>query len=201
MQEKGGAMASVLVLGMGNILKTDDGIGVHAVRLLAKEPLCGADMLELGTSLADCFFLLEGYDVVVALDAVHFGAEPGAWCWLSRGEMARAEGGLSLHECDLLDALDLANLRGRHPVLYVAGMEPMDVTGWSMELSAPVRQNMPAYLAMVRARIRRITEEAYAAGPVSEEGALQGSAGGRFSKAGPSEKNAVQNPGRHALCP
>ncbi len=157
--EKGEAMASVLILGMGNVLKADDGMGVHAVRLLAEEPPRGADMLEIGTSLADCFFLLEGYDVVVALDAVHFGAEPGACCWLSRADLARAEGGLSLHECDLLDALDLANLRGRHPVLYVAGMEPVDVTGWSMELSAPVRRNMPAYLAMVRARIRRMTEE------------------------------------------
>ena len=82
-------MASVLVLGMGNVLKGDDGLGVHALRRLAGEGLKGADMLELGTSLADCFSLLEGYDVIVALDAVMAGGAPGSLYRLSRRELVR----------------------------------------------------------------------------------------------------------------
>lgn len=152
-------MASVLVLGMGNVLKGDDGLGVHALRRLAGEGLKGADMLELGTSLADCFSLLEGYDVIVALDAVMAGGAPGSLYRLSRRELVR-EGrrGLSLHECDLLDALDLAALRGRRPVLHVAGMEPLDVSAWSMELSAPVRENMARYLTMIRNMVREFAD-------------------------------------------
>lgn len=148
-----GAM-DILLLGMGNILKTDDGLGVHAVRRLAEEGLEGADLLELGASLVDSFFLLEAYDCIVALDAVHFGGKPGALCWLGREELARVgRAELSLHEGDLLDALDLAALRGKRPALYVAGMEPYDITSWGMELSSPVRAALSAYLAMVREKV------------------------------------------------
>ena len=150
-------MASILVLGMGNLLKGDDGLGVHALRALEHEEL-GADMLELGTSLADCFPALEPYDIVVALDAVAAGGVPGSLYWLSREAFVRKREGLSLHECDLLDALDVAALRGKRPVLHVAGMEPGDVTEWSMELTAPVRAAFPAYLAMVRKRVRDLAQ-------------------------------------------
>lgn len=144
---------------MGNVLMGDDGLGVHALRRLAGKGLTGVDMLELGTSLADCFSLLEGYDVIVALDAVMAGGAPGSLYRLSRRELVRAErGGLSLHECELLDALDLAALRGRHPLLHVAGMEPLNVTAWSMELSAPVRENMARYLTMIRNDVREFAE-------------------------------------------
>lgn len=150
---------SILVIGMGNILKGDDGLGVYALRALAEDPPAGAELLELGTSLSDCFSVIEGYDVIVALDAVMAGGTPGSLYRLSRRELVRAgHGGLSLHECELLDALDLAALRGRHPVLHVAGMEPLNVTAWSMELSAPVRENMARYLTMIRNDVREFAE-------------------------------------------
>ena len=130
---------------------------MHALLALEHEEL-GADMLELGTSLADCFPALEPYDIVVALDAVAAGGVPGSLYWLSREAFVRKREGLSLHECDLLDALDVAALRGKRPVLHVAGMEPGDVTEWSMELTAPVRDAFPAYLAMVRKRVRDLAQ-------------------------------------------
>lgn len=153
-------MASVLILGMGNILRGDDGLGVYALRRLEEEGMEDADTLELGTSLADCFSVLEGYDRIVALDAVTAGEKPGSLYWLHREEFARARSGrMTLHDDDLLDALDLVRLRGRTPVLHVAGMEPLNWREWSMDLSAPVRAAFPAYLAMIRARVHELREE------------------------------------------
>ena len=145
---------SVLVLGLGNILKGDDGLGVYALRTLVKEGIEGVDLLELGTSLSDCFSVLEGYDHVVALDAVAAGGEAGERYWLSRERFCRLrERRLTLHDGDLLDALDTAALRGYHPALHVAGMEPLRWDVWSMELSEPVRKAFPAYLDMIRSRV------------------------------------------------
>ena len=150
---------SVLVLGMGNILKGDDGLGVYAIRRLAEENIEGAEFLEIGTSLSDCFFALEKHDHVVALDAVAAGGRPGSLYWLSKQDFVRArERRFTLHDGDLLDALELAQLRGFRPQLYVAGMEPLRWDEWSLELSAPVRAAFPAYLDMVRIRLHELKE-------------------------------------------
>ena len=152
-------MASVLLLGMGNVLRGDDGLGVYALRRLAEEGLEGADTLELGTSLADCFSVLEGYAHIVALDAVVAGGSPGSLYWLPREAFEQAlSGRLTLHGGDLLEALDIAALRGRHPVLHVAGMEPARWRAWSMDLSSPVRSAFPAYLDMVREKVPELTK-------------------------------------------
>ena len=76
----------------GKYLKGDDGLGVYALRRLAEEGVEGAELLELGTSLSDCFSLLEGYERVVALDAVSAGGEPGSLYWLSEERFARMRG-------------------------------------------------------------------------------------------------------------
>ena len=157
MREKGASMG-ILVIGMGNILKGDDGLGaLSRCGVWPEEGVEGAELLELGTSLSDCFSLLEGYERVVALDAVSAGGEPGSLYWLSEERFARMRGSsLSLHEGDLLDALDLAALRGRKPELRVAGMEPLEWGNWSMELSPPVLAAMPEYLVMIRTRLREM---------------------------------------------
>ena len=160
MRVKRSVHVSILVLGMGNILRGDDGVGVYALRCLAEEKFEGVDFLELGTSLSDCFFALEGYDHVVALDAVAGGGVPGTPYWLSKERFARMrERRMTLHDGDLLEALELAALRGKEPVLHVAGLEPLRCDEWSTELSEPVRVAFPAYLDMVRAHLRELEGE------------------------------------------
>ena len=154
---KRGKSVSILVLGMGNVLKGDDGLGVCALRRLVDEGLEGAELLELGTSLADCCFALERHDHVVALDAVAGGGEPGDLYWLSKEDFVRArERRVTLHDGDLLEALELAQLRGFRPQLHVAGMEPLRWDEWSLELSAPVQAAFPAYLDMIRTRLHEL---------------------------------------------
>ena len=161
MRQTGGKKTvSILLLGMGNLLKGDDGLGVHAIRRLADERLEGAEFLELGTSLADCFFALERHDHVVALDAVTAGGKPGDLYWLSKEDFVRArDRRVTLHDGDLLDALELAQLRGFRPQLHVAGMEPLRWDEWSLELSSPVRAAFPAYLDMIRMHLHMLEEE------------------------------------------
>ena len=62
-------MKNILVLGIGNLLLTDDGVGVHAVHQLLKEewPEC-VKLLDAGTFTQDVFYLFEGYEELIILD-------------------------------------------------------------------------------------------------------------------------------------
>ena len=151
---------TVLVLGIGNVLRKDDGLGVHAARALQEEAWTGVEVLELGTSVQDCFSLLERYDHLVVLDAVVMGQEPGTFRWLSESQIIHEEKVLfSPHDLDLFEALDMAELRGKRPSLHVAGMEPEDYTSWGLECSARVRGMFPGYLAMVRDKVWNMLRE------------------------------------------
>ena len=67
----------ILIVGLGNVLLKDDGVGVHAVRELQKNPpdrLCVADV---GTAVLHAVHLLEWAEKVIAIDAVKAGGAPG----------------------------------------------------------------------------------------------------------------------------
>lgn len=61
-------MKNILVLGIGNLLLTDDGVGVHAVRQLLEEVWPpSVKLLDAGTFTQDIFYLFEGYEELVIL--------------------------------------------------------------------------------------------------------------------------------------
>ena len=155
-------MKNILVLGIGNLLLTDDGVGVHAVRQLLEEVWPpSVKLLDAGTFTQDIFYLFEGYEELLILDIVHAGKEPGTLYLLSEEQLVRDESRrLSIHDIDLLDSLDMAErLHGKRPRLVIIGMEPQDFTSWSMELSPAVQENFPALLELARREIRaRLTD-------------------------------------------
>lgn len=156
-------MPKILVLGVGNLLLTDDGVGVHAVRELLREPWPeDVTLLDGGTFTHDVFYLFKGYDRLLVLDIVHAGGEPGSLYRLSEEQLVHKESRrLSIHDIDLLDSLRMAEqLHGSKPDMVIVGMEPADYTSWSMELSPPVRAAFPAFLELARREIRIMRGEA-----------------------------------------
>lgn len=153
-------MKRLLVLGVGNLLLTDDGVGVHAVRDLAREEewdLSRVDFKDGGTFTQDIFYVLQGYECVLVLDCVKGGREPGTIYRLTE-EILRnnKEQRLSLHDIDLLDSLRMAELLGNKPSLLVIGLEPLCISDWSMDLSEPVRASYPRFLETARREIRSL---------------------------------------------
>jgi hydrogenase maturation protease len=70
--------SDILILGIGNILLSDEGVGVHAIRLLAAQELPpGIDILDGGTSGADLIDHLDGRTKVVVIDAALGDGAPG----------------------------------------------------------------------------------------------------------------------------
>lgn len=153
-------MKRLLVLGVGNLLLTDDGVGVHAVQELGREEEWDrekVDFLDGATFTQDIFYIFQRYERVLVLDTVKGGREPGTvYRFTEENLRDNYQQRLSLHDIDLLDSLKMAELLGNKPELLVIGMEPLTISDWSMELSEPVRAKYPMFLEAARREIRAI---------------------------------------------
>jgi hydrogenase maturation protease len=152
-------MAKILVLGIGNMLLTDDGVGVFAAQALQGETWPdNVRILDAGTFTHDIFYLFEGYDSLLVLDIVHCGGTPGAIYRLSEDELVKNENQrLSLHDIDLIDSLNMAEmLHKKRPHLLVLGMEPEDYTSWNIGLSRAVQERFEDFLTAARREIRAL---------------------------------------------
>ncbi|MCP4115208.1 MAG: hydrogenase maturation protease [Desulfobacteraceae bacterium] len=150
-------MKKLLVLGVGNILLMDEGIGVHAVHELMKETWPDdVDFIDGGTFTQDIFYLFREYEIILVLDIVKAGKEPGTIYRLSESDLRKDESQtLSLHDIDLLDSLSMTELMGHKPELHVIGIEPEDLD-WDMELTPTLQKLFPQYLEIVRQEVRRL---------------------------------------------
>jgi len=153
-------MKRLLVLGVGNLLLTDDGVGVHAVQDLEREEEWDpekVDFLDGATFTQDIFYIFQRYAQVLVLDTVKGGREPGTIYRFTEEQLRENyEQRLSLHDIDLLDSLRMAELLGNRPQVLVIGMEPLTISDWSMELSEPVKAKYPKFLEAARREIRAI---------------------------------------------
>jgi hydrogenase maturation protease len=145
----------VLVLGVGNILLRDEGIGVRAVEALAEAELPPqVELLDGGTSGLDLVPALVGRRKVVVVDAIAADLEPGSLLRLTPDELeARADGCRSVHDVGVLEALAVARQLEQPPAeVVLIGVVPGDVS-WGFELSPAVQERLPELVRLVRAEL------------------------------------------------
>ncbi|MBI5062117.1 MAG: hydrogenase maturation protease [Desulfatitalea sp.] len=144
-------MKPTLIMGIGNLLQTDDGLGVHAVKALAERPLpADVVVLDVGTAFLEALPFLEQAERVLIIDAVQADAEPGTLHTLPVEKLAPRFMD-SLHNFDIFGMLAMAN--NQRPVeVWVLGLEP-ERFGWGLELSPKVSRALPALLDAVCAKI------------------------------------------------
>lgn len=123
---------NVLVLGLGNVLLADDGVGVHALRALRTQALPGILPVQVGTAILRAQHLLESHPRVIAFDALRAGGAPGTIYLTTLDQIADDHPGDSLHNLDLAN---LARLSGLDPAeVIVVAAEPA-VIELGLELS------------------------------------------------------------------
>lgn len=151
-------MKKLLVLGVGNILMMDEGIGVHAVHELLKDNWPeGVDLIDGGTFTQDIFYLFLEYESILVLDIVKAGRAPGTIYFLNESDLRQnRKQTLSLHDIDLLDSLGMAELAGNKPSLHVLGIEP-ETINWDMKLTPTLEKIFPAYVRTARSKIMELS--------------------------------------------
>jgi hydrogenase maturation protease len=142
------------VIGMGNLLLGDEGVGVHAARLLTRDQQPpGTEVLEIGSAILDALPALRNADRVIVLDAVMADGPPGTVYRLPFTDCERPSHIGSLHGFDFSRVMALAGRKKPQEVL-VLGVEPATIA-WSMELSPQVANALPRLLTVVKEDIRR----------------------------------------------
>lgn len=143
---------NVVVLGVGNVLMSDEGVGVHAVTALETGYALpeGVRCVDGGTSTHELLGDLEDLDHLIVLDAVSAGLAPGAMIRLEGAEVPSAfTTKLSPHQVGIADLLATLTFIGRapkHVVLF--GVEPVRLT-LDMSLSEVVAARVPELCARV----------------------------------------------------
>jgi hydrogenase maturation protease len=149
----------IVVLGIGNILNRDEGVGVHAVRALQvhlppspdgslspQERASGAEVefLDGGTLGLNLLPIVEEASHLLILDAVDARQPPGAVVELAGDEIPLFSGiKLSQHQVTFQEVLGLAAVRGKLPShLHLIGVQPADLAV-GLELSPVVAGALP----------------------------------------------------------
>lgn len=120
--------ATAVVIGLGNPLMGDDGLGLAALARLREQWELPAEVATVdgGTWGMNLLPLLEDAETVVLLDAIDAGRSPGELVLLEGDDVPRGLGlKLSPHQIDLREVLALLELRGTLPARLVAiGLQP-----------------------------------------------------------------------------
>lgn len=149
--------APILVLGIGNLLLKDEGIGVHVVRAMANLPLPDdVELLDGGTAGADLLDTISERRRLIVIDALDADVPPGTILRMKPDDLAAdASGNLSLHEFGIAETLAMAGQLkcAPHDVTLIA-MRPWDI-GCGLELSDEMNRQMPRIIEVVLDEIGR----------------------------------------------
>jgi hydrogenase maturation protease len=170
--EKAGTLDSLssdtVVIGIGNTILSDDGVGVHAARLLQGDPRVPADVtiLDGGTIGLELIPYVSEASRVLLLDAVNSDKAPGTLARMSGRDFLGSAGGLSVHQlgvADLIAAMALVSARPQD--IVVLGVQPAN-TDWGTSLSPAVEAALPYLVDAALAQLRLWTKSGDASSAV-----------------------------------
>jgi hydrogenase maturation protease len=145
------AQERVLILGVGNVLLSDEGVGVHVANELMKIELpANVSVVEGGT---DGFRLLNHIteaDRLIVVDAVKGGGEPGSIYRFNIDDVRNTPSGFktSVHQIGILEVIDLSGLICKTPRTTVIGVEPKSLE-MSLDLSPEVSAKIPRVIELI----------------------------------------------------
>jgi hydrogenase maturation protease len=124
------ATATTVVLGVGNDLYRDEGVGVLVARALAEEVLPeGVTVIEGAVGGMNLLYDMEGAGRVILIDAVDMGMAPGTVQVFTPAdvEMVPLSTVASLHQVGLEQVLALGELIGICPQVTIVGIQPQEI--------------------------------------------------------------------------
>ncbi len=143
-------LAKTVVIGVGNLLLKDEGIGIHVAHALQKLDIPqGVEIIDGGTS-PDLIAYSEAGDKLIIIDAAQAGGEPGTIYRFHPNDWTSASAAtFSAHELGVEQSLKIMSLIGNEPEeIVIIGIEPKEI-GWGTELSPELEQKVPEIVKVV----------------------------------------------------
>ncbi|MHB1347682.1 MAG: hydrogenase maturation protease [Candidatus Humimicrobiaceae bacterium] len=132
-----------LIIGLGNILLTDEGVGIHVLReLKRRNRIHNTEFVDLGTSSLDLeYFIRDDTQKMAVIDCIRTsGSEPGSIYRLTIDDLKKSKNAdYSLHQLEFIDSVNLISLMSRIPETVIFGIKPFEIESLSLNLSVPLQ--------------------------------------------------------------
>ena len=140
----------IVVVGVGNLLMQDEGIGIHSVQELEKRGLPpDVKIIDGGTSPDLIAYTRVGRKLII-VDAAKAGGQPGDIYRFQPEDLAAEKSELaSAHQLGIVENLALMDIAGTRPAeIIIIGVEPEKID-WGMELSPKLKERLPKIINVI----------------------------------------------------
>lgn len=150
--------SKVVIIGVGNLLLMDEGIGVHVINELEKQKLPqNVGIYDGGTGGFKLIDLMHGVKRVIFIDAVDTGKTPGTITTFNPEDVHSIyqEKKYSLHDTDLMEVIKMTELLDNPPEIEIVGIQPKTIN-YGTTLSKELTDSMPDIINTVLVKIEKI---------------------------------------------
>ncbi len=147
---------NILVLGIGNILMNDEGVGIQVIERLEIEGFKDADLMDGGTGGFHLLGFIQSYAKVIVIDAALDSFPAGHVRVLHPKYAKDFPKQLSAHEIGLKDLLDAAFLLGNMPEIHLVAISVKDYQEMGMELTPEIEKAIPEAIKCVKDLVEKL---------------------------------------------
>ena len=157
-------MKEIGIIGIGNPLRNDDGIGIIIVKQLIKirEKLPkNIKIIDGGTGGMNLIHTISNYDLVIFVDAINFLKKPGESKFFSINEISnkKVEITISTHGENILKVISLSqDIYNKSQEILFFGIQPKN-TSYGTTISPELKNNIKLYLKQIISKLNQIYEE------------------------------------------
>lgn len=153
----------ILIMGIGNYLMADEGIGVHTVRYLEQQTLPpGVTLLDGGTGGFHLLEYFEAYAHIILIDATLDGKAPGTIRLLQPRFASDFPPAMSTHDIGLKDLVSALQLLGRMPQIHLYVVSIASIQEQGIELTPHIQSVVPQLAAAVLQKANGLQQQAAA---------------------------------------
>ncbi len=156
----------IVIIGVGNVLRADDGLGPYVVSLIREKikHLENVELIDCGTGGMEVANYMQGVSKAIIVDAIQMGKKPGEIYYFKintrifreKREVLDLVQSVSVHEIGLKEAIVLGEILGDPPKeIVVVGCEPKDINSFRIGLSSEVEKAVPKIVEIVLREVNK----------------------------------------------
>ena len=148
-------MEGTVIIGIGNILLKDDGVGVHVIKQLENEKLPSTiELVDGGTSTLDMLGYFLDYERVIVVDCLRAGLKPGTIYRIKPEDIkSYKKENLSIHDVQILDVVKMANMMDKYPEVVIFGIEPEKID-LDLEMTETMTNKIPEMVSYIKKELQ-----------------------------------------------
>ncbi len=149
----------VMVLGVGNILLRDEGVGVRVIERLqaSYEFPPEVELMDGGTAGLDLMPFMEGYKHVIIVDTLKTSEPPGSIFRFTPEDIdIKVPYKTSLHQIGMVEVFAIAEALGKKIEAVIIGIQPEDMSDWGLELTPTIEAKIPELMELVLKELKAL---------------------------------------------